>query len=600
MLREFMKRLFNRQDKTTKVVNQIDEVYKKSLEDDEIKDAEQSAAQKVIEYVRKNPENAIEILKGILEKDEIPNKVFEKAATEISEIDDIPDKVIPKAVADSEVNVSDKIIENIIENGSVNRPEKIELINNIDDEELKQKKVEEELKQIYQNCEKTSELELVHKLETIRIVQKNPIIEKLEEMIVAKRMALNYRDFGGTKISTLARYLPVDKMIEVNIPEMVCNEYEKIKEEEKNKVDKSSLKTQILQEIAKKVANSYQEVGEFVIPQSRNMTQLTRKEEENFIKSIQTYVRKKLRATDITSIRDQIRGRDTNMLLKQYIEKMLELGDCSPKDLGANIALLTRYMYQEKYTQKEIYNGIEEFASKVDSDFDINNWYSFIDKCIGKAKKRDLLNIDYIPITQKELDTIKEIKNPARERLAFTLLVIAKFNNLKSETNNNWINYSMDVYFNLARVTCQVDDRPYIIYDLKELGLVEVSKKITRFNIRITFVDNESDPVLKITDMRELGYQYQNLGPKSKIKLCKRCGKPYKVKYSKGGSPYCTDCQNKSAKDQTKLITCDCCGKEFIAVSKNNRSVLCSECQNIIDLEKTRQRVAKHREKRHM
>lgn len=70
---------------------------------------------------------------------------------------------------------------------------------------------------------------------------------------------------------------------------------------------------------------------------------------------------------------------------------MLELGDCSPKDLGANIALLTRYMYQEKYTQKEIYNGIEEFASKVDSDFDINNWYSFIDKCIGKA----MAELDY-------------------------------------------------------------------------------------------------------------------------------------------------------------------------------------------------------------
>ena len=70
MLREFVKRLFNRQDKTTKVVNQIDEVYKKSLEDDEIKDAEQSAAQKVIEYVRKNPENAIEILKflGLADK----------------------------------------------------------------------------------------------------------------------------------------------------------------------------------------------------------------------------------------------------------------------------------------------------------------------------------------------------------------------------------------------------------------------------------------------------------------------------------------------------------------------------------------------------
>lgn len=56
MWKEFIEKLFNRQDKTTKVVNQIDEVYKRSLEDDEIKDAEQSAAQKVIEYVRKNPE----------------------------------------------------------------------------------------------------------------------------------------------------------------------------------------------------------------------------------------------------------------------------------------------------------------------------------------------------------------------------------------------------------------------------------------------------------------------------------------------------------------------------------------------------------------
>lgn len=285
---------------------------------------------------------------------------------------------------------------------------------------------------------------------------------------------------------------------------------------------------------------------------------------------------------------------------KEYVERMLELGEFNPKDLGSVIALLTRYMYQEKYTQKEIYNNIEEFVLKVVPEFDINAWYSFIDKCISKAKKRDLLNIDYIPITQKELDTIKEIKNPARERLVFTLLVIAKFNNLKSETNNNWINYPMEMWFKLARVACKVDDRPHMIYDLKEVGLVEVSKKITRFNIRITFVDNESDPVLKITDMRELGYQYQNLGPKSKIKLCKRCGKPYKVKSSKARNPYCTDCQSKNAKDETKLITCDCCGKEFFTMSKNNRSTLCSECQNIIDLEKTRQRVAKHREKRHM
>ena len=326
MWKEFIEKLFNRQDKTTKVVNQIDEVYKRSLEDDEIKDAEQSAAQKVIEYVRKNPENATEILKGILEKEEIPNKVFEKTATTISKLDEIPDKIIPKAVADSEVDVPDQIIENIIENGDVNRKEKIELINNLENEELKQKQVEEELKQIYENCSDTNESELVHKLEMTKIVQKNSSIRKLEQAIIAKKMAINYKRFGGTKISTLARYLSEEEMIEINFPEMVYEEYKKISEkDEKNKVDKSNLKVQILEEIAKKVANNYQEIGDFVIPQSRNMTQLTKKKEDKFIKAIETYVRKKLRGTDITSIRDQIRGRDANMQLKQYMEKMRRL-----------------------------------------------------------------------------------------------------------------------------------------------------------------------------------------------------------------------------------------------------------------------------------
>ena len=326
MLKDFGARLLHRQDKTTKVVNQIDEVYKKSLEDDEIKDAEQSAAQKVIEYVRKNPENATEILKGILEKEEIPNKVFEKTATTISKMDEIPDKIIPKAVADSEVDVPDQIIENIIENGDVNRKEKIELINNLENEELKQKQVEEELKQIYENCSDTNESELVHKLEMTKIVQKNSSIKKLEQAIIAKKMAVNYKRFGGTKISTLSRYLSEEEMIEINLPEMVYEEYKKISEkDEKNKVDKSNLKVQILEEIAKKVANNYQEIGDFVIPQSRNMTQLTKKEEDKFIKAIETYVRKKLKGTDVTSIRDQIRGRDANMQLKQYIEKMRKL-----------------------------------------------------------------------------------------------------------------------------------------------------------------------------------------------------------------------------------------------------------------------------------
>ena len=139
---ENIRKLFRHEDFSTKVVNKIEEKYKENLEDEKVKDAEQSAAREVIEYVRRNPNQAPEILKGILDKKEIPNKIFEQAATDISKIDEIPDTVIPKAVADSEINVPDQIIENIIENGNVNRKEKIELINNIDSEKIKQRQIE--------------------------------------------------------------------------------------------------------------------------------------------------------------------------------------------------------------------------------------------------------------------------------------------------------------------------------------------------------------------------------------------------------------------------------------------------------------------------
>lgn len=79
---ENIRKLFRHEDFSTKVVNKIEEKYKENLEDEKVKDAEQSAAREVIEYVRRNPNQAPEILKGILDKKEIPNKIFEQAATD--------------------------------------------------------------------------------------------------------------------------------------------------------------------------------------------------------------------------------------------------------------------------------------------------------------------------------------------------------------------------------------------------------------------------------------------------------------------------------------------------------------------------------------
>lgn len=263
---------------------------------------------------------------------------------------------------------------------------------------------------------------------------------------------------------------------------------------------------------------------------------------------------------------------------KTYAEKLINDKTVHPKELSYDLNILVRYLSSTGLNKEEIYKYIEEFMSEAYPNFDINLWYKYIDRYINKAKKRKLFEIEYVPITQNELDKIKEVKNPQKERLLFTLLSLTKLNNLKSDTNNNWVNYDEKVIFQLARVSCSDRNRNIMIYELKEAGYVKNSKKT--LNIQVCFIDNSSAPVLKLTDMRELGYQYEELKKKTLIRRCSTCGKPFRLKSQKDRTRLCFDCRVAPAKEEQKLKTCENCGEPFFCLSKDNRSTLCPVCHD--------------------
>lgn len=70
---------------------------------------------------------------------------------------------------------------------------------------------------------------------------------------------------------------------------------------------------------------------------------------------------------------------------------------------------------------------LENFMLVSYPNFNPVKWQDTIERQVKKAKKYSLIEIDFIPITKNELDTIKSIKNKPQERLAFTLLCLAKF-----------------------------------------------------------------------------------------------------------------------------------------------------------------------------
>lgn len=274
-----------------------------------------------------------------------------------------------------------------------------------------------------------------------------------------------------------------------------------------------------------------------------------------------------------------------NILLNEvaYVDNMLTNREVNQKELNVEISLLVRYLVNSGETRSEILSFINSFMSDIIPKFSIEEWEPYIDKYIRRAKKRKILELEYVPVTQKELDKIKKVNDKTKEKLLFTLLVLAKYNNLKSgiDHNNSWVNFDEKTIFKLARIGCPLRERDKLIHELIVDGYIKNSKKITSLNMQVLFVDNESDPVLKITDMRELGFQYEELLPNNKVRRCINCGKPYKLKKQSqraGLCPICNEVRYANGK-LFKVKQCKICGAEFVCPSGDNRSYLCPEHQ---------------------
>jgi DNA-directed RNA polymerase subunit RPC12/RpoP len=262
---------------------------------------------------------------------------------------------------------------------------------------------------------------------------------------------------------------------------------------------------------------------------------------------------------------------------KEYAEECLQ-----QRTLGENpfytLSILARYYYQYFGCRKQkIISLLTEFISKYYPRYESNKatWNESIEKIAKNAGKFALHEIDGIWITESEMQTIQSIKNKVLERLAFTLLCIAKLNNERNCKNNNWVNQEAREIYKLARINCTVEERYKFLGMLRQLGLIEKAKRIDNLNVRITFANDDSKKILKISDFREIGYEYM-LYCGTPLIRCAECG--VLIRNNKyGNRKYCKVCAD-YVPQQTKIVVCVDCGKEFTVNSKDNQSSRCPEC----------------------
>ena len=265
---------------------------------------------------------------------------------------------------------------------------------------------------------------------------------------------------------------------------------------------------------------------------------------------------------------------------KSKIYSIVEDGNVN--GLTINKAIWNAAIY---YTQlnsvdkKDVFWKIVEFMNKNYSDFMYQGYVSVINRDINKAYKYKIKDVSSINITKKEMDKIMSLNDIRKEKIAFVVLALAKYQNAESQRDNDTFYAKTSEIFKFARVVIPAKERNlYFGFAYKE-GVLKQNFSIGYNALTAAFVDhNEDEVVLTLDeyDYLELAYSYLNY-KNGGYKRCKECGRWFRAKNN--ALQYCCMHRDNCESVIEREIECIECGKIFKVPSSNTRSCRCDVCQ---------------------
>ena len=224
---------------------------------------------------------------------------------------------------------------------------------------------------------------------------------------------------------------------------------------------------------------------------------------------------------------------------KSYVEDMLALP--SPDNItGKNLWLVARYYHEQGCDKKKIESLLEQFLLRNDNHVNLIHMQPVIDRAVKNAGKKKLLQLNFVPITYAEMETVDSLESVRERKLLFALIALAKYSNEANDTDTGWVNMSIkDIFQTTGMYAMSKQKKHALIHSLYERGLINMSKRIDNMNLQIKCLNYDSDPCVKIYDFRNLGNQY--LWYKGEpFCQCQVCG--LIIKRTARQQKYCPDC----------------------------------------------------------
>lgn len=237
---------------------------------------------------------------------------------------------------------------------------------------------------------------------------------------------------------------------------------------------------------------------------------------------------------------------DENTWAREKIEEH-SLG----KKPSETLRRVARYYIDAGCSVKEARKQLDIFLLQCEPTSSLPKWSAALDYAVARASKYEAIQIESIEITDAEMKTIDSLDGKQIRRLAFTLLCLAKYWNTVNPDIDGWVNDKDNEIMAMANINTSIKRQCSMYRDLKEAGLIRFSKKVDNTNVRVCFI-SDGEPVMRITDFRNLGYQYLMYHGEPYFE-CRNCG--LTTKYTNpsktGGQKYCAECASKIHIQQT-------------------------------------------------
>ena len=246
--------------------------------------------------------------------------------------------------------------------------------------------------------------------------------------------------------------------------------------------------------------------------------------------------------------------------------------------------------------KKDVFWKIVDFMKENYDGFMYQGYITTINKDINKAYKYRIKDVNTINITKNEMDKIISLKDIKKQKIAFVILALAKYQNAESQRINDTFYAKTSEIFKLARVSIPAKDRDLFFGFVYKEGILKQNFSIGYNALTAAFVDHEEKEValtLDEYDYLELAYAFLNY-KNGGYKRCKICGRWFKAKNN--AMQYCSLHKNNYEPVFEREIECIECGKLFKVPSSNSRSSKCEKCQ----LEATLKKYAKYNSKRNV